>query len=1482
MSLGNSNVLYIPVPSDSNNGMNIVQEMAEPQGQFPTYNVSSAQQTHMVQVMEKSLDDSNGKSPAKQPLSKGAQQIYVQKKDGGSENSLIHPRDEGHRPPSRESSSANNRSAPPTEGHVVHHHQGTPVGSNNQSPYMESTSYSQQQHQHQQHREVPRSPSQRHHHDQQGHDSTGRMYHKKSHVVHEMSRQSHQETKKPRAPHLQNADKKVYVYESTRGPIMDLQSEHQHHQQTYHQQGEKKHSSQQQPYHHSEAKSKHGSMRSMQRDGRVMQQHSGEHKGQQQMRETVYHLGEQKSQKIHYQHSADGKQIHLTSRPMYHHPSEQQKSPQLYEGGRQMQQHQQHAESKSQHSHNEHKKHQETSAHHHNEHKPQHEQQQHQPTSQQQHAQDSQKKQPHDSSSRSGSTSGDQKGQQKNVHKYHHGNARVKYVEFKPIQQQEGVKYRQVQQQHQPQQQQQHTYNNSKQMLYYANHTAPPGSHHLTVATPTSQSPMSPLHSPPALRPPPTLPSGAAWHSPPSLVPSPEVRPRFDFNNSPQPATTSGSPHQVQYKTYSGSKSGKQISVPASHNILVPRVPGGYLASPGHQTAHGNIVHAIPRSKSNIQHPTPASIAQGTQPVYDAAQSGIAVSSVATTVTVTMTYIPIPTSTKDKVLYFPVANSGGQPVVLYQNQQGPGKPVILPQQMIHQGRAMPVAKDNSKDPGAYTTVRLQGVVNSAGKTQNSAVVVTSHTSPMKNFKYHFANPSMQAYHGTPHPKKSPGFVKLDQKSNMGMIDLEQEKQILMGGSSRDYKNDGTPKSEMMTMINSQLRLVPPHIGVHAQSAVPGAKRNNMGAYIGAMGMDPMQSPGGAPKKPTHEELMMTIPNNVVKVPQIDKKKLMSRPSKPDKIVRKGGSKKKGKDKGLDSLLTVFSEGKTNANEALIEAYKKHQQVLHQKHYFEEPFQNTADLPPTPETWTVDEVHRYLLLTDCSSYAEAIKTEEIDGKSFLLLTHEALMDFLGVKFGPALKIAGHAASLRARQRTYYAMQQQHMMAAQDEATAPSKEKKTRVMSPSGGKPVEQKPNNEMLGMNSSVTGYNTSNNLNSSNNMTMNIPGNSSSAKDDSLRPVPVQRNHSISAERNHCNSMVDNVNSSMTELIIPNIAHLTSPVVERKERPQLPPPPPVSEHSPVVLKVPNPMNLMLGQQNALHASAKPLDNAALNGVVQENIPSKNKYSEDHILPTMIQNNKSVPASSTTLQGNVYPSMMQQKPSSALPRQENLYLNNMMRNVEYSKPTSATSNFQDNVYPSMVQKPVSTTTVTIPNPQNNSFSANIANIQNDKFEFPSKPLAPAAAAAAANVINIPNVPKDGVFATMMQQQRPPPIASTQNNSYPDTMQDTEGEKLEFPPEPVSMVKPLNNSQDANHLDFTHKPSATLTVPIVPTQQENLYPNATLPQNTVSNMLDFPTKSNLLPSTSMVVVATTTTTATTTTQLNIPTLTEIEPDGSHQNS
>ncbi|NXK37778.1 SAMD7 protein, partial [Piprites chloris] len=55
-------------------------------------------------------------------------------------------------------------------------------------------------------------------------------------------------------------------------------------------------------------------------------------------------------------------------------------------------------------------------------------------------------------------------------------------------------------------------------------------------------------------------------------------------------------------------------------------------------------------------------------------------------------------------------------------------------------------------------------------------------------------------------------------------------------------------------------------------------------------------------------------------------------------------------------------------------------------------------------WTVDDVHNFIVsLPGCSDYAQIFKDHAIDGETLPLLTEEHLLDTMGLKLGPALKI-----------------------------------------------------------------------------------------------------------------------------------------------------------------------------------------------------------------------------------------------------------------------------------------------------------------------------------------------------------------------------------------------------------------------------------------------------------------------------------------------
>lgn len=55
-------------------------------------------------------------------------------------------------------------------------------------------------------------------------------------------------------------------------------------------------------------------------------------------------------------------------------------------------------------------------------------------------------------------------------------------------------------------------------------------------------------------------------------------------------------------------------------------------------------------------------------------------------------------------------------------------------------------------------------------------------------------------------------------------------------------------------------------------------------------------------------------------------------------------------------------------------------------------------------WTVDDVHNFIFnLPGCSEYAQVFKDHAIDGETLPLLTEEHLLDTMGLKLGPALKV-----------------------------------------------------------------------------------------------------------------------------------------------------------------------------------------------------------------------------------------------------------------------------------------------------------------------------------------------------------------------------------------------------------------------------------------------------------------------------------------------
>jgi len=83
-------------------------------------------------------------------------------------------------------------------------------------------------------------------------------------------------------------------------------------------------------------------------------------------------------------------------------------------------------------------------------------------------------------------------------------------------------------------------------------------------------------------------------------------------------------------------------------------------------------------------------------------------------------------------------------------------------------------------------------------------------------------------------------------------------------------------------------------------------------------------------------------------------------------------------------------------------------------YLSDPLEKVK-LPQNPELWSEEDVSNFINATDCSEYADTLKDQEIDGSALLLLTRESLMEFAGMKLGPALKICGYIATLKGRLR-----------------------------------------------------------------------------------------------------------------------------------------------------------------------------------------------------------------------------------------------------------------------------------------------------------------------------------------------------------------------------------------------------------------------------------------------------------------------------------
>lgn len=57
----------------------------------------------------------------------------------------------------------------------------------------------------------------------------------------------------------------------------------------------------------------------------------------------------------------------------------------------------------------------------------------------------------------------------------------------------------------------------------------------------------------------------------------------------------------------------------------------------------------------------------------------------------------------------------------------------------------------------------------------------------------------------------------------------------------------------------------------------------------------------------------------------------------------------------------------------------------------------------PDTWTNEDVGRFLTVNDCAIHCESFSTANVDGKRMLELTKDDIIQLFGMKVGPALKI-----------------------------------------------------------------------------------------------------------------------------------------------------------------------------------------------------------------------------------------------------------------------------------------------------------------------------------------------------------------------------------------------------------------------------------------------------------------------------------------------
>uniref|UniRef100_A0A8C3HSF0 Sterile alpha motif domain containing 7 n=1 Tax=Chrysemys picta bellii TaxID=8478 RepID=A0A8C3HSF0_CHRPI len=151
-----------------------------------------------------------------------------------------------------------------------------------------------------------------------------------------------------------------------------------------------------------------------------------------------------------------------------------------------------------------------------------------------------------------------------------------------------------------------------------------------------------------------------------------------------------------------------------------------------------------------------------------------------------------------------------------------------------------------------------------------------------------------------------------------------------------------------------------------------------------------------------------------------------------------GTKSQAEDKNADSASTTADEEKEDKKETELEMLNKHEQsktpvepsataVKSCKEYEHSLRKSCVTHEIPTETngcsthglilsgedissiedirkWTVDDVYNFIIsLPGCSDYSQIFKDHAIDGETLPLLTEEHLLDTMGLKLGPALKI-----------------------------------------------------------------------------------------------------------------------------------------------------------------------------------------------------------------------------------------------------------------------------------------------------------------------------------------------------------------------------------------------------------------------------------------------------------------------------------------------